>query len=379
MLSGDNGILQKATQSKEKTERAEIVENAKLDILAKISEKKGENLTASELEEILISPDYSTQGALSSEKNILERTLTSKDGKYEIPVSEIYNGSLASPQSNDVDQDNHSLTTGTLIAGSQFCNIIPNNAKSVIFTDVEVPNGVSAIDVSVEKNGSIMAWFDENTLSYNVSSTKNGVVIKANTNIDGMFQPHYTGEWDETDEEIQAPYLNDIIDLSNLDTSNVETMEELFYNQPYLHNITLGNYFNTNNVTNMRSMFAFCCSLESIDCSNFNTEKVTNMTNMFMDCRTLKILDLSSFDTKKVTQMDSMFYGCSELTTIYASNKFVTNQITGFHQMFQGTNKLVGGNGTNHIDGATAYSNNDYLLAWIDGVDGKLGLFTLKP
>ena len=39
MLSGDNSILQKATQSKKKTERAEIIENAKLDILAKITEK----------------------------------------------------------------------------------------------------------------------------------------------------------------------------------------------------------------------------------------------------------------------------------------------------------------------------------------------------
>ena len=96
MLSGDNGILQKATQSKEKTERAEIVENAKLDILAKLSEKKGKNLTASELEEILISPSYSTQGALSSEENILERTLTSKDGKHTIAVSEIFEGTLES-------------------------------------------------------------------------------------------------------------------------------------------------------------------------------------------------------------------------------------------------------------------------------------------
>ena len=32
MLSGDNGILQKVTDAKENTERAEIVENAKMDI-----------------------------------------------------------------------------------------------------------------------------------------------------------------------------------------------------------------------------------------------------------------------------------------------------------------------------------------------------------
>ena len=61
-----------------------------------MSEKKGENLTESELEEILISPDYKTQGTLSSEENILERTLTSKNGEYTIAVTEIYNGTLNS-------------------------------------------------------------------------------------------------------------------------------------------------------------------------------------------------------------------------------------------------------------------------------------------
>ena len=53
MLSGDNGILQKATQSKEKTERAEVVENAKLDVLAQIAENKGENISKDQLKTIL--------------------------------------------------------------------------------------------------------------------------------------------------------------------------------------------------------------------------------------------------------------------------------------------------------------------------------------
>ena len=86
--------MQKATIAKENSERQGIVENAKLDILAKLSEKKGEDLTQDELEAILISDEYTTQGILSSEENILERTLTSKDEKYQIPVSEIYNGNI---------------------------------------------------------------------------------------------------------------------------------------------------------------------------------------------------------------------------------------------------------------------------------------------
>lgn len=96
MLSGDNGILQRATQSKERTERAEIIETAKMDILAKITEKKGENITEDELKDILTSTDYATQGTLSDngETSILDKTLISKDEKYEISVSEIYNGTL---------------------------------------------------------------------------------------------------------------------------------------------------------------------------------------------------------------------------------------------------------------------------------------------
>ncbi len=94
MLSGDNGILQRATTAKENTERAEIIETAQMDILEKQTENHG-SLSADELEEILISPNYNTQGRLSNEEKILERTLTSKNGKYEIPVSEIYNGSLS--------------------------------------------------------------------------------------------------------------------------------------------------------------------------------------------------------------------------------------------------------------------------------------------
>lgn len=122
--------MQKVTDAKQTSEREKIVENAKLDILAKITEKKGEDLTESELEEILISPNYSTQGTLSSEENIIERTLTSKDGKYEIPVSKIYSGNFANNENDSFDWDfifaeananpekykNSSQTTDTRIA-----------------------------------------------------------------------------------------------------------------------------------------------------------------------------------------------------------------------------------------------------------------------
>ena len=89
MLSGDNGILQRATQSKEKTERAEIIETAQMDILGKQTENSGE-ISEKELKQILLK-----YGNLSeNEDNILDKTLTTTKGNYKIEVSEIYNGEL---------------------------------------------------------------------------------------------------------------------------------------------------------------------------------------------------------------------------------------------------------------------------------------------
>ena len=93
-------------------------------------------------------------------------------------------------------------------------------------------------------------------------------------------------------------------------------------------------YFNTENVTNMRYMFDDCKSLKSLDLTNFNTENVTDMYYMFAYCTSLESLDLTNFNTAKVTNMAGMFQSCSALKTIYASDKFVTGQVTESTCMF---------------------------------------------
>ena len=52
ILTGDNGVLTKAASAKDKTERAEVIENAKLDILAIHSDKEGK-LTTGDLKGVL--------------------------------------------------------------------------------------------------------------------------------------------------------------------------------------------------------------------------------------------------------------------------------------------------------------------------------------
>ena len=99
-------------------------------------------------------------------------------------------------------------------------------------------------------------------------------------------------------------------------------------------------YLNTANVEFMDHMFEGCSALTSLDLTNFNTANVEVMLHMFNGCSALKSLDLTNFNTAKVTYMNNMFEGCSALTTIYVSNKFVTDNVSNGSDMFTGCKSL---------------------------------------
>ena len=132
------------------------------------------------------------------------------------------------------------------------------------------------------------------------------------------------------------------LDVTNFNTANVTNMSSMFDNCSSLTSLDV-THFNTANVTNMSYMFTGCSKLTSLYLTNFNTENVTNMYQMFYNCKNLSSLDLSNFNTEKVTDMTYMFNNCSALTTIYASDKFVTDKVTdNGSKMFYGCKKLKG-------------------------------------
>ena len=89
--------------------------------------------------------------------------------------------------------------------------------------------------------------------------------------------------------------------------------------------------------------FADCFYLTEIDgIENLNTQNVTDMREMFVCCYALTSLDVSNFNTQNVEDMSSMFSGCSTLQTIFASDKFVTDQVFGGSDMFSGCTNLKG-------------------------------------
>mgnify|MGYP001400157270 FL=1 len=131
------------------------------------------------------------------------------------------------------------------------------------------------------------------------------------------------------------------LDVSNFDTQNVEDMSEMFVSCMKLKSLNVSN-FDTQKVKNMSSMFYNCNSLTSLDVSNFNTQNVENMSYMFSCCEGLNSLDLSKFDTQNVKDMSGMFWNSSALTTIYASDQFVTTKVSSGADMFKGCTNLKG-------------------------------------
>ena len=91
----------------------------------------------------------------------------------------------------------------------------------------------------------------------------------------------------------------DFVDLSNLDTSQVTNMHQMFEN----------------------------CGAKELDLSNWDTSKVTDMNNMFIECRKLEKVNTKSFNTENVKDMHQMFFSCWNLRKIDISNFYTPNLI----------------------------------------------------
>lgn len=153
------------------------------------------------------------------------------------------------------------------------------------------------------------------------------------------------------------------VDLTGFAFDNVTTMESMFDGASNLTGITFTNTImtelDTSNVRTMKNLFNNCSKLSSLDLSKFNTDFVTDMSFMFANCETLASLitppwcggiaetfesmfdtckaltslDLSDWLPANVTTMKKMFNNCEKLTTLNLTD-WVTTNLTDMSMMF---------------------------------------------
>ena len=196
--------------------------------------------------------------------------------------------------------------------------------KSFKRSTVAPANSVTTINIEDPdlSDYEIKAWYnaaDQSVYYYAPVSTTH-----LNPNSKGMFQ------WFTKMETI---------DLAGFDTSEVTSMNTMFYTMKSLKNIDVSG-FNTSNVTDMYAMFDQTGVIEQLNVSNFDTSKVTNMSYTFFSLPRIRELDLTNFDTRNVTNMYGMFDDMTDVTKIKFSAKFDTGNVTNMGRMFSGMSSI---------------------------------------
>ena len=353
MLSGNNGVLQRATDAKTKSNEAQIRERIQL---------------------------------------AYHSALTGGQGSY---TYDTLMKELENEFKTDYDVDDSDNTNWTLYAHGQSVTI-PAGESNEEEIDLSVDTTWQQVFVMPTYGNYIRYTLDnENetlTLRTGPTLTEKNIEIKKYAVIEG--KKYETKFPDSCAGLFYGSRMENFSIEKEIDFSNVTNMSGMFSGCDCVSTLNLGN-LDVSNVTDMGSLFSGCYKLSDLDVSNWNTNKVTNMQGMFKNCYSITRLDLSSWDTSNVTKMGKMF--CmdasneydAKLQTIYASNTFVVTKVNDVinssdrngGNLFGNTKNLVGGNGTSYTD---ILSNNDVnnLIAIygarIDTTETP-GFFTAKP
>ena len=98
------------------------------------------------------------------------------------------------------------------------------------------------------------------------------------------------------------------LDFSNFNTSNTFNMVGMFNQYHKLKEIKGINIFITAKTLDIHSMFSGCNDLEKLDLTNFDTTNINSMKLMFNDYYKLKeIIGINHFNTINVKEMRGMF------------------------------------------------------------------------
>lgn len=133
------------------------------------------------------------------------------------------------------------------------------------------------------------------------------------------------------------------IDVSNLDTSNIIDMDQMFLNASSLKQITGLENWNTSKVKDMSSMFYGTSSLKKIKgIENWDTSSVVNMSSMFNGAISLENLNLKGWNTVNVKKLEYMFSDTPKLRTINGLEDWNTKQAVSLTGMFYNAKGLEG-------------------------------------
>ena len=300
MLTGDNGILQRAGEAKVIMDEQQEAEKIQLSYMAEKTNQLGKAIQANGLQEEI-------------EKYGEAEVFDNGDGTFYVVYKDSGNCYLVDKNGNATKSDKTEVISGVFA-------IIYNDGTMAFNTTGNTVEGKTVLYKTGDISQTKFETYDD--IPWKEHLTK----IKTVT-FEEEVKPMYTRRWFD-----RCTNLTQITSIQKLNTKNVKDMHTMFQGCSKFTTLDLSS-LDTRNVKSMRSMFNGCKNLISLNVSNFDTGNVTDMSNMFYNCQKLTSLNVSNFDTSNVTDMSSMFYNCSKITTIDLSN-FDTSKVTNMKLMF---------------------------------------------
>ena len=181
----------------------------------------------------------------------------------------------------------------------------------------------NAVDVSVNQDGSVMAWgvWDP---GYNVYIAAEGG-INAQNACSGLFSG--------------CSNMQRVTFGEGFHTELCTNMSSMFRSCTNLTSVDLA-VLDTSSVTTMASMFSDCSSMKEFDIADWDVSNVTSMSRTFENCSVLQSLDVKDWDMSGVTETKAMFRGCTRLSTLPVRKWNVSN-VANMANMFEKCNNLV--------------------------------------
>ena len=202
-------------------------------------------------------------------------------------------------------------------------------------------------DIKNNKNADEVVIINKNIINSNKSNIITGEIYinSENVNKDILIINSF-----ENFQRINNKELNNENDAKNLNENEIKENTEIKINGNKIEfsytykfeseGIYTIEYFIKKNLTRINHMFSDCEYLTKLNLSNLNTQDVENMSYMFYNCKSLTDLDVSNFDTQNVSNISYMFYNCNSLKNLNLSD-FKINKGTEVKNIFAYCDSLM--------------------------------------
>lgn len=291
MISGDDGIVSRASAAKEKTIIAE--DNEKINLtLSEYKLLKASSSTQT-LEELFESKEWCDSVTL--EENTMQ-VVMANGNEYEIPVSSDLNSTDRDINTIGLYEAGDYIYTRNIVSGNELGAQTIEEGKKLAKEMIEMDTGMSWED--------FLAMITENGATEDMLWAEMGLTEES-------FEPSiFDGGWrvsinyleKDRNQTSYGPILESIYDIPVVDMSSTFSGCENLIAIPEI----------PKTITDMSNTFQSCTSLTNVN-DLVIPEGVTNMNATFSRCYALT--DASGLiipDT--VTNMHAMFYGCKALT-----------------------------------------------------------------